>query len=336
MDTITGTFGHLIWASDDGGDIIARFQMGTADTQVMPPVFVTVIGPCPVGRTTGVTFRLHGEWTQHPQHGRQFRFAHAEHLRTSRVGVIAYLIATCPGVGHKRATALYDQFSGEAVDVLRHDPARVVEAGILTVAQANEASQALHDDGAHQATRIALLDLLASRGLQLDRVVRRCIQLWGRRAPEFLRARPYLLLLRSVPSCGWKRVDKLYCDLGHRRDALKRQALTILHHLLDRSTGDTWESAADVAQDLRRKIPTADPVRAMRLAERAKLIAIRREANGGKGRWLAPKKWAEAEATITRKIKELVAWMPTCLPTLPTRPTSIPTSSTSAPPSGNP
>lgn len=305
MDQLDATLTSVVWSSPESEVFIGRVR--TEDG-----VGIAVLGPthAPHPIKHNVPYRWHGTWQQHPQHGKQFHFATATPLTHTRRGVIQYLTTIAPHVGQKRAGQLWDVFADAAVETLRTNPEAVVIHGILTQDQAQQASQCLHDEAAWESVRIDLMGILGNRGFQLNRILPLIIQRWRRNAPDVVRRNPYALLLAQFPSCGWKRTDALYLSLGHRHDALKRQALTVLHYLLDRSTGDTWVPATDAAQDLRRKIPTADPVRAMRLAERARLVAIRREANGGKGRWLAPRQWADAEATITRKITELLAWMP--------------------------
>ena len=82
--------------------------------------------------------------------------------------------------------------------------------------RAKEASKELHNEAAFEAVKIDLLTLFQGRGFQASKLIRACIKEWGRRAPEMLRRNPYLLMIRGLPSAGFKRCDKLYLDLKHR------------------------------------------------------------------------------------------------------------------------
>lgn len=313
MDQLTGKLVRISYRSPDGEFLVARLLVRQADE-------VTITGPqsAPHPLTEGVTYTLHGNWHDHPQHGRQYRYSAAIPHQHDQRGVVAYLTSTCPGIGQTRAARLWDAFGSEAVAILRDNPAQVVAREILSPALAKEASQALHDAGAWQDTHIALLGLLHGRGFQLGQVIPRCIRLWRRRAPEVVRRNPYTLMLRKIPSCGWERCDKLYLDLGHNPAALKRQALAAIQ-LLKQADGDTWLPAGDLARAITAALKgdpsLARPHEALRLAERARLITVRRPTDrDGKPiegpRYIALAQHARDEVYIASTLKEMMAWTP--------------------------
>lgn len=298
-EELTGTVAAITWRSEDGTFLVARLNDGT-----------TVTGQtaaCPK-LAAGSPYRFWGRWRQHQRHGRQFAFdAYTPIAPHDERGVLAYLEAFADGVGPKRSLQLWQAFGPDAVNVVAEHPERAVEAGILTRSQAENASQSLLDASAWQDTKIALMGMLGSRGFQLALVMREAISLWRGNAPVVIRRNPYSLMLRRVPSCGFTRCDKLYLDLGNNPARLKRQAIWIWHHLRNESQGHTWLKADAVGNALTTAIESgANPLRAMRLAKRARLIAVRHEADT----WVADARKAENEAQLARHIRGLLTWTP--------------------------
>lgn len=303
---LVGRYQTTVWEADDRSVVIARVLDDGGEQR-------TVKGPSDVGTKfqPNLSYRFHGRWQRHEKHGQQFDFAtYAAIEPHDKAGIIAYLVSVADAIGEKRAARLWDAFGGRAVEVLRMQPSLAVSSGILSEADAAAASQSLHDEGAFQDVKIDLLGLFAGRGFQLGALIKACLQRWGARAPGLVRKNPYLLMLKKMPSCGFKRCDKLYIDLGYPRNRLKRQAFCAWHSIKSESSGHTWHAAKTVASALTDTIAGADPIKALRLAIRAKLLAKHkdqdRDGKGG-GVWLAEWRKAHNEAVVADKIKEMLS-----------------------------
>ena len=301
MEEITGTLAAITWRAEDDSAIIGRLRMPNGGT-------VAVKGPSGTPpMACEVTYKLSGKWDNHPKYGRQFEFAAASpRPPEDRKGVIAYLTSLCDGIGTKRAERLWDRYGPLAVQTLRQSPETVAESGICSLDVAREAAHALDHSVRYEAVTVGLLGLLHGRGFRLQPLLRVAIRRWGTRAPELLRRNPYLLLSLPDVGAGWKRTDKLYCDLGHPKDRLKRQALVAAQALRDARGGDTWHAADWVADQIVKAVgANAKPLQAFRLALRGRLLAITRI---GDERWLALAEAAHAEAFVAIKVKELSRW----------------------------
>ncbi len=301
---LVGRLDGICWRAEDGSAFIGTVRLATAE-------LATVKGPTDAGPSPqpGCAYRFFGRWEEHERYGRQFAFqSYCAVVSSDRKGVIAYLISIADNVGEKRAEKLWEAFGPFAVQTLRENPEAVANKGIMSIDDAREASQSLHDEAGFEPVKIELLSLFAGRGFQAGKLIKACLQRWGGRAAEMVRRNPYVLLLRKFPSCGWKRIDKLYIDLGHRKNRHKRQALCAVYHLRLDSTGHTWFPAQQVGEAIASTIGSgADPLRALRLALRARLLVRRNDATQV---WLAEAGKGRNEATVATRIKEMLTWKP--------------------------
>lgn len=259
---------------------------------------------------TGLSYRFYGHFSEHEKYGRQFQArTYVRCQPHGKAGVIRYLQTTCEGCGVGRATAqaLWDKFQGDAVRILREQPEVAVAAAKMqhfTEEKAAAASAVLKQESALEAVSIDLIDLLGGRGFQRD-TAKKCVQEWGNKSAELVRKNPYLLM--RFRGAGFGLTDKLYLDLGGNPAALKRQALCAWHTLARDTEGHTWYTPGFVENGLRGKIGGAGlrPLDAMRLAKRAKALAVFTDERGVK--WVAEFKKAKNESTIAEKVIEMLA-----------------------------
>ncbi len=295
------------WREEDGQGVILR----VAPTGGRP--IVSALGndqiPCV---QQGMTYRFGGRWRTHSRHGRQFRFdGFVPQDQPDKDGVTIYLRKMVSGVGPVTAEQLWDAFGPDAVRVLREEPEKVVARGLLTAATAERASEQLKRDAANEATRLDLMSLLSGRGFQVGLVIEVCLRMWGVRSASIIRRNPYRLMLSGVPSCGWKRCDRLYLDLGHSRTRLKRQALAAEQAVCEARDGHTWHAARAIGTAVERAIGSgADPLRALRLATRGfgpirPRLAIERV---GDERYIALAAHAEEERGLAECVRRMMRW----------------------------
>ena len=299
---LVAAFVCQVWRAEDGSAVIAqvRDQQGRTHTVKGPPDAGPTLAP-------GVTYRFLGRWEEHDKYGRQFAFqAFSARAGGDKRGVVAYLQAVADNVGEKRAERLWDAYGPLAVEALRNDPEDVAAKGIMSLEDAREAAQTLHDEAAFESVKVELLSMFAGRGFG-NRVIKECIRLWRHRAGELVRRNPYLLLLKKLPGCGWKRVDRLYLELGHPPARRKRQTLVAVAELRNSQSGDTWRPASVIGDAIAKAVPVgADPLRALRLGIRAGVIARRKDSAGEV--WLSEGSKARNEQAVAEHVRRLVSW----------------------------
>ncbi len=295
---LCGTVARVLWCADDSSAVIATLAVSHA-------IVKGKIDGQPL--ELGTPYRFLGQWTRHAKHGEQFAFdTFVRDTPLTRAGVVKYLTDECPGIGRKKAVQLCEEFGPATVEVVRTQPDRIAARGYLTNDQAAEAAEALTKIAALERTRIDLFGLFAGRGFS-GHTINAAITTWGARAADIIRRNPFAMLVRDIPGVGFKRADKLYCDLGRPQASLKRQALCLWHYLRTASQGDTWvlaTAAARAVQDACGK-DRSDPVRAAKLMRRAHWLSSRRDSAGLV--WFAEAAKARAEWTISERVRVLLS-----------------------------
>lgn len=289
-----GQMDRVVWAADDESACILRMKDGSS-----------LIGPAAASQfNPGTLYRFIGRWepARDPKYGEQFRFStYFVHGHATPDAVIRYLSKVCRNVGEVTARALYQQYQADAPRMLREEPEKVAAAGILSADAAKEAAADLAKLARFEATRIDLAGLFAGRGFA-GKLLDRCISKWGAKAPEIVKRNPFAMVVSKLPSCGFKRTDKLYLDLGLPPASLKRSAMAAWHAMREDRTGSTWLDARDVAAALKDLIPMADPAKSLRLLIRAGWARVRRD---GALRFVAPTERADAEQRVAHAVKRL-------------------------------
>lgn len=280
--------------------------------------FIKLKGPAePDELEPHLSYRFYGRWVEHPRHGRQFHFQTFVRCQPhSRAGVVKYL-AAAPNIGQVVAQTLWEKFGSDAVRVVRESPevaaAAVRSSGVnsFTEERAHEAATHLADDTRLEGCTLDLMDLLSGHGFHKT-LPKALITKYGNRAPEIVRANPYVLLRFRGHGCGFSKVDRLYLTLGLPAHKLKRQALCARHAIVECSDGHTWLPIQVAIQGITAKIGGVhpDPPRALRLAKRAGLIASRRDEMNRI--WVALDSSAVDEETIARRVfdsfRETPSW----------------------------
>ena len=309
---LTGVIDRVVWSdtSSDTGDVVVIAKLRSGQT---------VKGRVGEGDQLqqGISYRFLGRYEHHHKHGEQFAFTSCVLDRPhGRKGVVYWLVKYCDGIGEIKASKLYDRFGTETIEVMKEAPDRIAETGLLTPDQAEEAAKVLHAESGLQDTKIALHELFAGRGFPQQQLIRACLQRWGARAPERIRQNPLTLLVRKLPGCGFKRCDKLYTDLGGRRDALKRQMLAGWYALRSDSSGHTWFDARTICRAITEAVAgNVTPAKAIKLGVRAGWLAKRRDADGAL--WLAEAGKARNEYTVSDRVKDLLQTRRVLWPAIP-------------------
>jgi len=259
----------------------------------------------------GLEYRFYG----HTEHSTRYgdTFVVKTFVRSQphgREGIVRYL-QEAPHVGQATATALWNKFGSDSVRILRESP-DVAAAAIgnrFNLEKATEAASKLAEMAAMEDCTIELIDLLGGRGFPRN-VGKAAVKVWGNRAAEIIRRNPYVLM--AFRGCGFLRTDAMYLDLGLPPAKLKRQSLSAWHTIASDTSGHTWHPIDEAVKGIKSKVAGAnlDPIKAVKLAKRANMIALRRHPENKV--WIAEGPKARAEAYVAKKIaeseQETAAW----------------------------
>ncbi len=293
-EELTGTFRQERHRFDSGG------MIGVLEDKNI------VVGNAQEGDLIpGIPYKFVGTWGNHPKYGRQFRFsAFVQQQPHTRHGVVTYLQKLCKGIGETLAHRIVDVFTAEqAIPTLLNDPLAVAaKCSGLTPAVAKAASEAIKTTGNNRDTKIHLMDIFAGRGFP-QALIDECIKRFGIAAPDRIRRDPWVLMVERMPGCGFLRVDRLYTDMGHPLDRMKRQIMAAWYTVHSDTSGSTWHSWDAIVTGVGQKITgNVRAEKALKVAVRSGWLEMRED--GGKA-WLADRKRAENEKYIGLKVAEL-------------------------------
>ncbi len=285
-------------------------SLGGLNELLTSPDGMIVKTDCPEGELVGgLSYRFYGRWVDHERHGRQFQAkTYVRCQPHGKAGVIRYLTTTCAGHGVGQATALklWDKFGGDAVRILREEPeVAVAAAGMphFTDEKATAASAILKEESALEAVHIDLIDLLGGRGFPRD-TAKKAVTEWGNRAAVLIRKNPYLLM--RFRGCGYLRTDQLYLDQGGRPASLKRQALAAWYSIARDTEGHTWHRPEVCEFGIKSRVAGAEvqPLAAMILAKRAKMLSVIRNGDGQP--WIAERRKSDNERDVAERVREML------------------------------
>ncbi len=294
-EELTGVYRSTRFLSEDKTFVIGGLEDKT-----------TVKGNCePGGLVPGCKYRFMGRWKDDPKWGKQFEFsAYVQHDPHSRHGVVEYLERFAPYIGEQRAHRLVDLYGADrAISVLKTNPRQVaIDLKGLSLERAEEASEVLRSIEKFQETRVKLLDLFAGRGFP-QALYEECIKKFGVKAPERIKHDPWCLVVRKMPGCGFARVDRLYLELGHPVDRMKRQVMAFWHTLHSDMSGSVWFRKEEIVQDVGGMITgNYRPERAIRIGIRSGFLATREI--GGET-WIAEAEESRSEVDIAERLAVL-------------------------------
>lgn len=263
-----------------------------------------------LGAKPGDTLELQGSWVDHPSFGRQFKVrTTVASAPTTMDGVTAWLSATLPGIGPKRAAELVAHFG--SVDALwhaiEHEHGRLSEVPGLTDAAAAKIHTVYMESRSGRDNQIAL------RGWGLtDNQIQKCLDYWKTldAVVAAIRDNPYQLS-QHVHGFGFTRADEVALRSGIKHNAPERVEAGIVHTLeTATSEGHAWVyggALQRIAADDILKVTHADVYHGILRALKHKQIVRR-----GKRIYVARMEVAEAKAA--RGVHALIGALPSAAP----------------------
>ena len=195
----------------------------------------------------GRSFRLLGDWVNHPRYGEQFAFSSFDEVQpTTEDGIEAFLASgVIKGVGPSTARAIVKRFGTGTLEVLRDCPDELMRvAGIgKKKAQAIAAAYAEHREYADTVMALSQFGIGTSVCLKLYKA-------YGTRAVEIVRENPYTLIA-DVWGIGFRKADDIARKLGFDQDSPFRIKSGIQFYLNERAnSGDTYAEKAELLEDV--------------------------------------------------------------------------------------
>ena len=183
MTTITAQLNHIRF-QNDSGFVIGMFSISEAkDIKGEFGGLGNMLNP-----VEGMAYKLSGEWSFHPDFGKQFKFSNYSPVKPKDTnGIYKYLVRTARWIGPSIASALVDTYGDKTLDVLREDPEMVAaEIRGITEKRAKEIQAILIEHEEEESVLVELMGILSIPGLRRSLPVE-LIQEFGSNAAEILK-----------------------------------------------------------------------------------------------------------------------------------------------------
>jgi exodeoxyribonuclease V alpha subunit len=158
-------------------------------------------------------------------------------------GIVTYLSDHAKWVGNKIARQLVKAFGSKTLEVIRTEPDRVRELGIVAESRIDEMVNSLKNCVEYETATVELVGLTG--GVIGPKTVRKAVQKWGADAGTIVKTNPFALTMLS--NVGFKSADVIHRRLQLPEDDPNRHAAAIVEIMKDVSrAGHTVASRMSV------------------------------------------------------------------------------------------
>ncbi len=194
---------------------------------------VMVVGALPA-LAAGEQVLLQGNWTEHPQYGRQWKATGCEIPKpTTLLGIERYLgSGLIRGVGPATARLLVQEFGKMTLDILSEHPERLTEVQGIGKKRAEQLAQSFREQ---YAAREAMV-FLQSYGVSPHLAVK-ISRVYGADAQRKIRENPYRLI-DDLEGVGFLTADRIALSLGIPMDSEYRLRSGLKYALQEAANGE--------------------------------------------------------------------------------------------------
>ncbi|MDR2436227.1 MAG: ATP-dependent RecD-like DNA helicase [Puniceicoccales bacterium] len=217
-EVLRGSLEKIIYRNDANGYAIAELKLENGRGNV------TICGLMP-GVQCGEIVEVHGLWSKHEKHGRQFNFSLIDSKLPSDIkGIQRYLgSGLIDGIGKIYAKKIVDHFGKDTFSVLSTASARLLEIDGIGKQRAEKIKAAWNQQFAIRDMMIFLQTYEISTTM-----CARLYDTYGERAREILETDPYRVA-KEVPGIGFKTADRIAKNIGIPETHFSRIEAGILH-----------------------------------------------------------------------------------------------------------
>ena len=271
MLSVQGTVERITYRNEDNLYTVARVGCEGRGPTGRGRQTVTVVGAFPF-ITVGETLLMKGEWTSHPEYGKQFQVESYESVVPATVrGIEKYLgSGLIKGIGPVTAKRLVACFGAKTLDVIEHEPEKLTKVEGIGQKKADAITKAFEDQKEIRRVMVFLADHGVTPGLAI-----KIFRHYGDASIQAVRENPYRLA-DDIHGVGFKTADKVAAELGIEPVSMERVTAGIVYVLNELATDghvyypeeDLLKEAADILQVEETLVKEAIPV----LEERGAIV----------------------------------------------------------------
>lgn len=211
MDTLKGTFDHIVFTNEENGFIVGRLLPFDSEDKVTIVGYLQDIQP-------GESMTCLGTWKKHPSHGSQFEVtSHKIDPPHNIVGIERYLESgSIKGIGKKYAKRIVESFGIDTLKIIDESPERLSEIEGIGKKRI-ERIKACWSEKKHIRN---IMVFLRSHGIGAA-LAQKLYHRYKDECIHKVKTTPYLLA-SEMHGIGFKTVDQIAKSLGIPEDSMQR------------------------------------------------------------------------------------------------------------------
>ncbi|MGI6192547.1 MAG: ATP-dependent RecD-like DNA helicase [Christensenellales bacterium] len=228
MEELKGVIGAVVFRNDENGWTVLELAVDNGGKSAL----ITAVGVTPAA-APGMDVTLSGEWVDHRDYGRQFKFSYIQMNRPEGEDAIERYLASGLIRGVREATArnIVRAFGADTLRVIEQEPERLAEVKGISMARAMEISESY---ALHSAMRDIVMGL-SEYGITANQAVKLYRQ-YGDRTLTVVTTDPYSLV-DDIEGIGFVTADRIARKVGIAFDSPFRISAGI-KHALSRAASD--------------------------------------------------------------------------------------------------
>ncbi|MFJ1754496.1 ATP-dependent RecD-like DNA helicase [Kitasatospora sp. NPDC088134] len=209
---VEGVLERITYANEETGYTVARVDTGRGANDLL-----TVVGAL-LGAQVGESLRLFGRWGSHPQYGRQFTVENYTTVLPATVqGIQRYLgSGLIKGIGPRFAERIVERFGVETLEVIEHEPGRLIEVPGLGPKRTKMIAKAWEEQKSIKEVMVFLQSVDVSTSLAV-----RIYKQYGDASIGVVKNQPYRLA-SDVWGIGFLTADRIAQAVGIPHDSPER------------------------------------------------------------------------------------------------------------------
>ncbi|MFC9237199.1 ATP-dependent RecD-like DNA helicase [Streptomyces decoyicus] len=209
---VEGVLERITYANEESGYTVARVDTGRGAGDLL-----TVVGAL-LGAQPGESLRMEGRWGSHPQYGKQFTVENYTTLLPATIqGIRRYLgSGLIKGIGPRIADRIVEHFGTDTLEVIEHEPARLVEVPGLGPKRTKMIGAAWEEQKAIKEVMVFLQGVGVSTSIAV-----RIYKKYGDASISVVRNEPYRLAA-DVWGIGFLTADRIAQSVGIPHDSPDR------------------------------------------------------------------------------------------------------------------
>ncbi|WP_374983097.1 ATP-dependent RecD-like DNA helicase [Streptomyces fradiae] len=221
MAVVEGVLERITYSNDETGYTVARVDTGRGGGELL-----TVVGSL-LGAQPGESLRMEGRWGSHPQYGRQFTVENYTTVLPATIqGIRRYLgSGLIKGIGPRMADRITEHFGTDTLDVIEHEPQRLVEVPGLGPKRTRMIGAAWEEQKAIKEVMVFLQGVGVSTSIAV-----RIYKQYGDASVSVVRNQPYRLAA-DVWGIGFLTADRIAQAVGIPHDSPDRAKAGLRHAL---------------------------------------------------------------------------------------------------------